>query len=64
MVVEEAVVLKKEPDFGMNSILLAVHNSGKIVHKTFMTLIIAINDPSVQELFEDAGINTSISPSN
>ena len=52
----------KELDFGgVNSILTAVHNSGKSLHEKVAALIIAINDPSVQVLFEAAGISTTTS---
>ena len=53
---------EKELDFEdtqeqkQQSILYAVHNSGKSVHEKVAALIIAINDPSVQVLFEAAGI--------
>jgi hypothetical protein len=59
MVLEEALVLDKKLDFGMNLILLAGHNSGKMVHKKIVALIIVINHPSIQELFAAAGIKTS-----
>jgi hypothetical protein len=39
-----------------NSILLAVNNTGKSVHDKVAALIISINDPSVQVLFEGAEI--------
>ncbi len=53
------VVHGKELDFGgVNSILTAVHNSGKSLHEKVAALIIAINDPSVQVLFKAAGIST------
>ena len=57
-----AVVSEKVLNFDeMNSILLAVHNFGTtMVHKKIAALIFAINDPSIQELFEAAGIKTTI----
>jgi hypothetical protein len=57
--VSTEVVNDKELDFGgANSILTAINNSGKLVHEKVAALIIAINDPSVQVLFEAAGIIT------
>jgi hypothetical protein len=55
---------QKELDFGgANSILTAINNSGKSVHEKVAALIIAINNPSIQVLFEAAGIITTIPPS-
>jgi molybdopterin synthase catalytic subunit len=63
MVLEEAMVLDKKLNFWKNLKLLAVHNSGKLVQETIVALIIAINGPSIQELFEAAEIIMStISP--
>jgi hypothetical protein len=62
--VSTEVVNDKELDFGgANSILTAINNSGKSVHEKVANLIIAINDPSVQVLFEAAGIITALPPS-
>jgi hypothetical protein len=49
MVLEEAMVLDKELNFGKNLNLLAVHNSGKLVKNNCG--IDYCNKPSIQELF-------------
>jgi hypothetical protein len=59
-----AIVSNKALNFGeKNTILLTVHSSDKFIHKKIAALIIAINNPLVQELFEAAGIiTTAVSP--